>query len=372
MNTRAFARVRAILRKELLHIIRDWQTLMIVIALPVIMMFLYGYALTLDVREVRTIIEDPAGSADSRALARSIDGTTMFDVVATVPAVFDAAPLFKRHNARVIVRIPPGFSRDLRNGGSAAPIQVLIDGTDQNTGTIIRNVSEAVIQNAVLSLLDIEPPSVVTAHVRFLYNPEQKSAYFFVPGLMAVILIMISAMLTSLTVTREKEHGTLEQLLVSPLRSWEIIAGKLLPYVLLAALDGAVILVVGWLFFGVRCAGSLTLLSALTLVYIFTSLSMGLIFSSVAKNQQQAMLMVMPATMLPTIILSGFIFPISSMPWFLRALAHVVPATWYLQVIRGIILKGIGIPELAVPVAAMTAIGCVFFAVAVKNFRMKL
>jgi ABC-2 type transport system permease protein len=205
-----------------------------------------------------------------------------------------------------------------------------------------------------------------------LYNPESKSALFFAPGLMAVILLMISALLTSLTLTREKETGTIEQLLVSPLRPAEIIVGKIIPYLLIAATDGIIIMLIGHFVFGVHCAGSYTLLVALSLLYIIVALSIGLVFSTVASTQQQAMMMVLPATMLPTIILSGFIFPLASLPPALRMVSSIVPATWYLEIIRGIVLKGIGISGLHQPVAVLGAMAVVLIAMAIRRFREQL
>jgi ABC-2 type transport system permease protein len=249
---------------------------------------------------------------------------------------------------------------------------VLIDGSDPNVGTIVRNLVGPIVQKSVLDVIGMEPPKLVTVLPRVLYNPEQKSAFFFVPGLIAIILIMISAMLTSLTLTKEKETGTLEELLISPLRPWEIIMGKITPYVFLAAADFALILVVGRFNFGVTVTGSIALLALASVIYIITSLSLGIIFSTFAKNRQQAMMMVLPATMLPTIVLSGFIFPIASMPWPLRLLSQIIPATYFLTISRGIILKGVGFAVLWKPMAIMLGIGLFFIMVSIKKFKVRL
>jgi ABC-2 type transport system permease protein len=218
----------------------------------------------------------------------------------------------------------------------------------------------------------MKQPAVVTVDQRVLYNQEQRSALYFVPGLMAVILLMISALLTALAITREKETGTLEQLLVSPLLPGEIILGKIIPYILLAFVDGALILLVGYAAFGVRVAGSLVFLAVASTVYIFTSLAIGLLVSTIAKKQQHAMLIVLPATLLPTIILSGFIFPLSSLPLFLRCISYLVPATYFLQIIRGVILKGVGLVVLWQPLAVLGAMGIFLVIVSVKKFRVRL
>jgi ABC-2 type transport system permease protein len=365
-------RILAVIRKEIWHILRDVQTLAIVIAMPVVMMFLYGYALTLDIKELPVVIQDPSASVESRRVARAIDGTTIFRVIDYAPCTIDVEALFKARYVKAVFRFSPDFGRDLRNGGSPAPIQVFIDGSDPNVGTIIRNLVGPLVQNEILDIMNIEQPKLVMVDPVVLYNPQQKSALFFVPGLMALILMMISALLTSLTITREKERGTLEQLLVSPLRPWEVIVGKITPYLLLAAIDGAIILLVGRINFDVRINGSLLFLAAASTVYMITALALGLIFSNIARTQQQAMLMVMPVTLLPIIILSGFIFPIASMPVWLQAVAQIIPATYYLQLIRGIMLKGVGLHALWQPMAILTGMCVLLMTVSIRMFKVKL
>lgn len=364
-------RIKAIVRKEIWHILRDWQTLFIILVMPILMMFLYGFALTLDVKDVPVIVVDESATPMSNILIQEINATTFFKVIGVVPITFDISPLFKKYKAKVVMVIPREFSRDLKNGGTAASVQVLIDGSDANVGTLVRNIAEPMIRQIVLDQMGIQTPNMVKVYPKVLYNPEQKSSLFFIPGLMAIIMMMISAMLTSLTITKEKERGTMEQLLISPLRPWEILVGKIFPYVILAIIDATLILIVGRINFGIHVNGSLFLLYAANLVYIVTALSLGLIFSTLAKNQQQAMMMVLPATMLPTIILSGFIFPIVSMPILLQGIAYVVPATYFLQVIRGVILKGVGIVSLWKPLFVLAGIGILFFAVSIRKFGVK-
>ena len=236
----------------------------------------------------------------------------------------------------------------------------------------MRGAAEAAVQKILFDQIGMDPPHILDTRTTVLYNPEQLSALFFVPGLMAVILLMISALLTSIAIVREKETGTLGQLLITPLRPREIIAGKLLPYVGLACFDGLLILAVGRLAFNVQVAGSGWLLAAASLVYVFTALSIGLLISTLAKRQHHAMLMALGATMMPTIILSGFIFPVSGMPIGLQVVSHIIPASYYLQIVRGIILKGVGLRELWVPLTALTAEGLILFAISVRKFKVKL
>jgi ABC-2 type transport system permease protein len=301
----------------------------------------------------------------------AIDATTLFRVVGTERAVRDPVELFKKYHTKVLFRFPPSFSPELRRGGGAK-VQALIDGSDPNTGTILRNAVESVVLKSTLNVLGIEQPSVVTVSDRVLYNEEQKSALYFVPGLMAIILLMVSALLTSLAITREKELGTIEQLLVSPLRPREIIVGKIIPYVFLAAIDGVLIMMVGYFLFGVRVAGSYLLLSFVSGVYIFTALAIGLLISTVANRQQQAMMIVLPVTMLPTMILSGFIFPLASLPLVLRCVSAVVPATYFLEIIRGIVIKGVGLGALWRPLLVLAGMGLFLMAVSIKKFKERL
>jgi len=360
------------MRKEVWHILRDWQTLAIIIAMPIAMMFLYGYALSFDFKEVRVLVEDASGSWEARRIAQDIDASTLFRVEGVLGPQMDIEAQFKVRRVKAIFRFPSGFARDLRRGGQGAVVAVLIDGSDPNLGTILRNTVGPVVQTSVLRLLNMGRPELVSVDSRILYNPDQKSALFFVPGLIAIILTMVGAMLTSLTITREKEYGTMEQLLVSPLRPREIILGKVAPYVLLTLLEGAFILLVGALFFGLRVEGSFLFLLLAGTIYVITVLALGLIFSTVARNQQQAMMMVLPVTLLPTIVLSGFVFPLASMPLFLQGIAHLIPATYFLRILRSIILKGVGIRELWQPLLILTGIGAAFLAVSMKKFKERL
>ena len=251
-------------------------------------------------------------------------------------------------------------------------MQIIVDGSDPSVGSRMRGAVEGAVQKTLMDYLGIEPPHILDQRSVVLYNPEQRSAMFFVPGLMAVILLMISALLTSIAITREKETGTMGQLLITPLRPGEIIAGKLLPYVVLASLDGLLILTVGRLIFGVQVSGSWALLAICSLIYVFTALSIGLLVSTIAKRQHHAMMMALGATMMPTVILSGLIFPVSSMPIFLQVIAHIVPATYYLQIVRGIILKGIGLRELWQPLLVLGFEGILLFGLSIRKFRVKL
>jgi len=358
-------------RKEFLHILRDPQTLAIVILMPVVMMFLYGYALNADIKDAKVAVEMPVPSAAGRALIARLDASSFFSAPGTVAVSNDPLEVFRDGGAVALIRLPPHLDADLRRPGGAS-LQILVDGSDPSTGNQVRSASEAAVRKILFDHIGMSPPEILDARSTVLYNPEQRSALFFVPGLMAVILLMISALLTSIAIVREKETGTLGQLLITPLRPREIIAGKLLPYVVLACLDGLLILAVGFLAFGVRIAGSAGLLAGASLIYVFTALSIGLLISTLAKRQHHAMLMALGATMMPTIILSGFIFPVSGMPFGLQVVSHIIPASYYLQIVRGIILKGVGLRELWQPLLALTVEGLILFGISIRKFKVKL
>jgi ABC-2 type transport system permease protein len=341
------------------------------LVMPVMMMFLYGYALNADSRDIPVMVEMPSPTPEGQSLINKIDASSLFKVVGSMAAAGDPTELFKLHGIRALIRFPAGFTRDLRRPGGAH-VQVLIDGSDPNLGTLIRNAAEPMLLGATLQVLGVEQPKVLDVRTLVLYNPEQRSALFFVPGLMAIILLMISALLTSVAITREKELGTMGQLLVSPLRPLEIIVGKLIPYIFLAAFDGILILAVGRIVFGVSVAGSLWFLALCSLVYIFVALSIGLLISTIAKRQQHAMFMALGATLMPTVLLSGFIFPVVSMPKPLQVLSSIIPATYFLEIVRGIILKGVGFSELWKPLAIITFEGVVLMAISIKKFRIKI
>lgn len=365
-------RLKAIIVKEALHIVRDPQTLGIVLLMPVAMMFIYGYALSMDVSEVPVAVEDPVQTVFSRAITRAVDATTMFHVVAVYNVVSDPEALFRSSRIKALFRFSSSFDSDLRSPARSAAVQILIDGSDSNLGTIIKNAADAVLVGPAVRLLNMPDPPTVTIHRYILYNPRQKSAFYFVPGLMAIILMMISALLTSVTLTREKELGTLAQLLVSPLKPAEILIGKLAPYLLLAAADGVFILVIGRLGFGVTVAGSYLLLAATSVVYIFTSLAIGLLVSTIAARQWHAMITALTVTLMPSVLLSGFVFPVSSMPVPLQVVSYVIPATHFLKIVRGIVLKGVGLDVLWQPLLVLLVEGIVLVILAVRKFRTTL
>jgi ABC-2 type transport system permease protein len=336
--------------------------------MPAIMMFIFGYAFTTDMRDVSVAVEDLSRSGESAAVIGSIDATEMFSVAAIEGPITDPQAYFRTKRVKAIIRIPTDFGKAIRQQG--ATVQVLIDGSDSNLGNIIRNSIEAVILDPVLRELKIIRPEPVRIHQRVLYNPRQKSAFFFVPGLMVLILSMMSALLTSIALVREKESGTMSQLVVTPLRPAEILAGKLAPYMVLAGIDATLVLLIGWLAFGVTVNGSVLLLAAVSILYMLVMLSLGLLISSAVSRQLHAMFAAILVTLLPIIMLTGYVFPVDSMPVPLQWISAIIPATYFLRIVRAIILKGVGMEMLWQPVAVLALQAVILIAASLKKFRM--
>ncbi len=363
-------RMAAFARKEFLHILHDPRSLVILFVLPTIQLIMFGYALNLEIQKVTLAVADLDNTPESRALVEHFRGSRIFTVIQGSVDEKAIHKLFLRRQARATLLIQKGFARTYRSQ-PVTRVQVVVDATDPNAATLIQNyINEIILQFNREAGAYLPPPFRIAPTIWF--NPELKSSYFFVPGLLALLLIMISALLTSITVTREKETGTMEQILVSPVQPLEIIAGKLSPYVLLAFLDAGLILLIGVGIFKVPFVGNPLLLIAYSLLYVITGLSLGLLFSTIAPTQQVAMMMALTATLLPTIMLSGFIFPIPSMPRVLQWISHLIPARYFLPMVRGVMLKGNTADQLIMPTVVLVLMAVLLLALARGKFKTDL
>lgn len=361
-------RILAIIRKEFIHISRDFRTLMIVIVMPVVMLFLYGYAINMEVQNINVLALDHSRSPQSRELISKFEGSTHFTVYPYDGPVSDIENYFARREADMALIIPQDFSESLQRNRQT-PVQLLIDASDPNAAQSIRSYGETVCeafaqQQGGRPLLYFEPT--------IWYNPSLKSSYFFVPGLVVLILMMISALLTSVAIVREKETGTMEQILVSPVKPAEIIIGKVVPYIFLALVDLFIILTIAHFVFEVPFVGSLFLLICVTLIFIILALGLGLLISTRAHTQQVAMMMALMATLLPTLMLSGFMFPLAGLPLPLRIISYAVPARYFLVIIRGIMLKGSGLFDILAPLGVLIFMAAFFLTVSAKRFSTNL
>jgi len=363
-------RISAIARKEFFHIIYDFRTLFIIFLMPVVQLIIFGYALNLEIQRVDMAVVDLARSTQSRKLVGQFSGSKFFRPFFYQGRLDDLEDLFKSREAKVAMVIPFDFERKLQNETSVQ-VQFLVDASDANAAILIRNYCNQVIMDYNENR-GVKLPLPFDLRSTILFNPELKSSHFFVPGVIAMILIMISALLTSITISREKETGTMEQILVSPVRPLEIISGKVIPYIVLAFLDAAVILLVGLVVFKVPFKGSLFLLTGLTVLYILTALSLGLLISTQAYTQQVAMMMALLITLLPTVMLSGMVFPIASMPKLLQYLTYLIPARYFLLIVRGIMLKGSVFSQLLGPCFFLALLTLILLGVSVKRFNMNL
>jgi ABC-2 type transport system permease protein len=362
--------ITAIARKEFLHILNDPRTLSILFIMPILQLIMFGYALKMEIQEVRIGIVDYANTNESRHLIEQFKGSSFFVPFFYEGRLSEIDELFKSRTANLVMIIPEDFDKQLQRNREI-PLSFTIDASDANAATAIRNYCNQVIVDFNQTYNRHLPfPFDITSSI--LYNPDTKSTYFFVPGIIALLLIMISALLTSITIAREKETGTMEQILVSPVKSHQIILGKVLPYILLAILIAVVILLIGVFMFKVPFQGNVLLLFILSTLYIVTALSIGLMISTVAKTQQVAMMVAMIMTLLPTIMLSGFIFPIASMPKLLQYLSYIIPARYYLHIVRGIILKGSTFIDLVQPTLFLGIISGILLIVSIRKFSSNL
>jgi ABC-2 type transport system permease protein len=338
------ATVAAIGRKEFRQIVRDRRTLMIQVFVPAFFLLVFGYALNFDIRHIALAVEDRDSSVESRALVSAFVNSGYFDQVAVVYNPRDKEWLLDTNEARAILTIPEGFSRELQTGGRP-PVQVIINGDNANTARAVIGYATSILQSAGVEFAagtagGTESVQPVRVEPRVWYNPELRSALFLIPGLIAYISMLMAVTSTALSIVREKESGTIEQVRMAPVRTFPFILGKTVPYFFIALASATIVFFSSMLLFGLPMRGDwLTLAAALSL-YLVGALATGLLVSTIADTQQVAFQIALLVAMLPTLMLSGFIFPIASMPPALQAITHVVPARYFLIALKGILLKG--------------------------------
>lgn len=374
MNTRLLS----IIRKEFIQIFRDPRTLAMIVVIPIMQLFLLGYSATNDVRNVPLAVLDRSQSVESRALLDSYRAADYFHVAYAVDSEAEIEDLILAGKARAAVVIPPDYAQRLAEGD--AQIAFILDGSDPTSASTAlaasqligqAHASKILLQKFELSGINlrIQPPVEVRTTVWF--NPDLISAHFMIPGVIGMILYAIAAILTATSVVRERERGTIEQLIVTPIRPWELIVGKLTPYVVLGFFNTIEVLTVGHWWFGVPIRGNLGLIILLSGVFLVTGLGIGLLASTIANTQQEAMLTVW-MTLLPSIFLSGFFFPLEAMPKVLQWLSYLMPLRYYLVIIRALLLKGVGLDKIQFDVIAMTLFAIGIMTLAALRFRKRL
>lgn len=360
-----------LLRKEMLHILRDKRTLTVLLLIPVVQVMIFGYAIRTDVNNVRLAIVDPAPDAMTLRLRNRLAAARVFRTVAVLKSSDPLDRLFQEGTAQAAIIIEPRFAERLGRG-LPARLMIITDATEPNTGSTIQSYAQRVILqfgreiNAGQGALQIIPMP------RLRFNPTAESKNLFVPGLMAFVLTIISSLMTAITITREKETGTMETLLVSPLRPWQIIVGKVAPYLVIGFISVVGVLIEARVIFQVPVRGSLLLLLFEGLLFILVSLSIGVLISARTSSQRVAMTGALVGTMLPTMMLSGFLFPLESMPVVLQWVSTVVPARWFVTIARGIMLKGIGLHHLWQETLVLMAMALILLTLSTRSFSERL
>ncbi len=372
-------RLWAVLRKEFLQIFRDRRTVVLSLVIPVVLLLLFGFAVTFDVDHLRLAVVEPVKAPLGRQVRASLDATNTFDLVAELQDPREVAGLLDSGEVDVAVVLPTRMMGKLASGKRPA-VQALVNGSDSTIATRAEVYLSAAMADAMARLSqgfaaarpDMAAAGGVVLEPRVLYNPALESRNFFVPGLMVLIIMLVAVLVTSMAVVRERERGTLEQLVVSPVNPVELMIGKMIPYGLITFVDVLLVLAVGYLVYGVEIKGSLGLLLGIAALFLMGCLGLGLFISAVSTTQQNAFLVSMIATLLPTIILSGFIFPIESMPPAVQAFTYLVPARYFLIVVRSIILKGVGLEIFWEQVVFLVAFALLMVGLAASRFKKRL
>jgi ABC-2 type transport system permease protein len=383
MGAPRLQRLRRLVWKEFLELLQNPRLFGIVIIAPIIQLTMLGYAATTDVRDVPVVVADGDRSPESRSLIARVDASRNFTVIDTVTTVREVDEYLQRGRAWMALGIPSGYGSAIHTGRPVA-VQAIADGTDSNSTTVALGYATSLIGEYALELLEEPPnprtpnpalnpelrtPNPIDLRMRIWFNPQLESRFFMIPGVLALLLLLVTANLAAMAIVREKELGTLEQLNVTPLRRWELIVGKLLPYGVIALVDVLLVTAVAVFWFEVPLRGSFWLLLAMSLLYVLCTLALGLFISTVSDTQQQAMMTATFFFLTPMIYLSGFIFPIENMPRVIQYATFLIPLRYFLVIVRGIFLKGIGLSLLWPEAAAMCAWGIVVLALAVARSR---
>lgn len=372
MNTRLIA----ITRKEIIHILRDPRTLGVMIMIPIVQLVLLGFSATSDIRHLNTAVYDGDRTESSRNLIEAYRASDYFDIKYYVDNEAALGELLDRGDVRAALIIPRDYANQLARG-ETAQVAFLLDGSDPavagTANAAALSVGQAQSTRVIQQKLGVDVTELggIEIRPRVWYNPELKSSNYMIPALIGLILQFITMLFTAMTIVREREQGTIEQLVVTPIRSWELIVGKLIPYVIIAFFNLAEILVLGVILFGVPVRGSLGLLAFTSFLFLSTTLGLGIFISTIAKSQQEAMLITFMIN-LPGIFLSGFFFPIEAMPPFLQFLSFLIPLRYMLVILRGIVMKGIGIEPIFTPVVALALFGSIILIAASLRFRKSL
>lgn len=360
------------IKKEYYHIFRDRRSLFILFGMPIAQILLFGFAITNEINNVDIAILDHSKDATTTEIINKISASKYFSVKQIIEKEADIETVFQKGHVKAVLNFEKDFSKNLLKEYNAT-VQIITDATDPNTANTISNYVNAILQKYQKEFTkNITTAYQIVPKTRMVYNSELKSVYMFVPGVMTIILMLVSAMMTSISITREKELGTMEILLVSPLKPSQVIIGKVIPYIFLSIINATVIVFLSLFVFKMPVEGSLILLGLESVLFIITSLALGILISTISASQQTAMMISLMGLMLPTILLSGFIFPISSMPLPLQIISNIVPAKWFIIIIKGIMLKGVGMQFIWKETLILLGMTVFFIALSVKKYKIRL
>ena len=359
-------------RKEFYHILRDKRSLLLLLAMPVVLMIIFGFAISNEIKNNSLAVYDMAKDEASQKIIEAFKASKYFNVTYNIYSEDEIEKVFRQNKAALVIVIPSQFNSNLIATNKAA-VQIIADASDPNTATSLINYATSIITEYQVGLnQQANIPYQIQTETRMLYNPELKSAYSFVPGVMGLILMLISAMMTSVAIVREKELGTMEVLLVSPLNPVLIVIAKAIPYFLIGVINVLTIIALSVFAMGLPVEGNFFLLLAESMLFIISCLSLGLLISTMAQSQQVALLISLLVLMLPTMLLSGFIFPVQNMPKVLQWISNIVPATWYILMIKAIMLKGLGFASVWKENLVLVGMTISFLAVSIKRFNIRL
>jgi ABC-2 type transport system permease protein len=360
------------IKKEFYHIFRDKRSLFILFGMPIAQILLFGFAITNEINNVDIAILDHSKDANTQEIIDKISASKYFIINQLITNEKDIEAVFKEGKVKAILTFEKDFSQKLIKENKAT-VQIITDATDPNTANTISNYVNAILQNYQKDLnKNTTIAYQIIPQTRMAYNPEIKSVFMFVPGVMTIILMLVSAMMTSISITREKELGTMEILLVSPLKPLHVIIGKVIPYIFLSVINATVIILLALFVFKMPVQGSLFLLALESVLFIITALALGILISTISATQQTAMMISLMGLMLPVILLSGFIFPISSMPVPLQIISNIIPAKWFIIIIKGIMLKGVGLQFLWKETLILLGMTLFFIGLSVKKYKIRL
>jgi len=358
--------------KEFYHIFRDKRTMFILFGMPIVQIMLFGFAITNEVNNVNIAVFDQSKDNETQQIINKISASPYFKIKNTITHEAQIESVFRTGKVKAVLVFEKDFIQNLENKNNAK-VQVITDATDPNIANTITNYINAILQNYSQELnKNSKPIYQIQTQTQLYYNPELKSVFTFVPGVITIILMLVSAMMTSISITREKEMGTMEVLLVSPIKPFQVVIGKVFPYIFLSIINASIILILGVFVFKMPIEGSFFLLALESILFIITALSLGILISTIAQSQQTAMMFSLAGLMLPVIILSGFIFPISSMPLPLQIISNIIPAKWFIIIIKAIMLKGATIHSIWKETLILIGMTVFFIAVSIKKYKIRL